>query len=60
MTRSVVNDSRSMDDDSRSKDDDSRSVIGNSRVTVQLVASFMIVIFIVIFLQYRPQDAIGY
>ena len=46
FSRSIIDNSRSLIDDSRSTIDESRSVIDNSIVTLKLVASFMIVIFL--------------
>jgi hypothetical protein len=44
-SRSIVDNSRSMIDNSRSIVDNSRSIIVNSRVMLQLVASFMKLIY---------------
>jgi hypothetical protein len=44
-SRSVIDDSRSVIDDSRSVIEDARSVIDDSRVRLQIIASFMVVIY---------------
>jgi hypothetical protein len=46
FSRSVIDDTRNLTNKSRSVDDNSRSVKDDSRVMLQLVASFMTIVYL--------------